>query len=292
MSTPELKQQVSDYLAYLHAARGSSKNTIDAYRRDLTVWLAASHDLTPDGVEMYLAALRREGLKDTSIARKRASLSSFCRYLVGEGAIQSNPVAVVDNVARPAFRLPHVLTKTQIADLLDAPDPKTAKGKRDCALLALMYASGLRVSEVASLRNADINEKGGFLRVRGKGEKERIVPVHRDALSALEAYQKTKGKLKQTPGGFIFTAHDHAQPLGRGLIWGAVRSHARRAGLPVLPSPHWLRHSFATHLLSGGADLRVIQEMLGHSRISTTQIYTHVATDRLREAYRKAHPRA
>jgi integrase/recombinase XerD len=292
MSTPELKQQVSDYLAYLHAARGSSRNTIDAYRRDLTTWLATSHDLTPDGVEVYLAALRREGLKDTSIARKRASLSSFCRYLVGEGAVKSNPVAVVDSVARPAFRLPHVLTKTQIAKLLSAPDPHTVKGKRDRALLALMYASGLRVSEVASLRNADVNVNDGFLRIRGKGDKERIVPVHRNALAVLEAYQKTKGRARQPPGGFIFTAHDPGMPLGRGLIWRAVRGHARKAGLPGLPSPHWLRHSFATHLLSGGADLRVIQEMLGHSRIATTQIYTHVATDRLREAYRAAHPRA
>ncbi|MES2461117.1 MAG: tyrosine recombinase [Armatimonadota bacterium] len=292
MPSTELQKQVSDYLTYLHAARGSSKNTIDAYRRDLTAWLATSNDLTPDGVELYLAALRRSGLRDTSIARKRASLSSFCRYLVGEGTVKSNPVAVVDNVARPAFRLPHVLTKTQIAKLLTAPDPHTVKGKRDRALLALMYASGLRVSEVASLRVGDIDTKGGFLRVRGKGSKERLVPVHGDALTALEIYRKTKGKLKQTPGGFIFTAHDPKMPLGRGLIWRAVRQQARRAGLPGLPSPHWLRHSFATHLLSSGADLRTIQEMLGHSRISTTQIYTHVATDRLREAYRQAHPRA
>ena len=292
MPSPEIQQQISEYLLYLKTARGSSENTLDAYRRDLTAWLGTNNDLTPDGVERYLAHLRRRGLKDASIARKRASLSSFCRYLVGEGAVKSNPVAVVDTVTRPAFRLPHVLSKTQIAKLLDAPDETKKHGKRDRALLALMYASGLRVSEVASLRNADVNKNDGFLRVRGKGNKERLIPVHRDALTALEAYQETKGKSKQTSGGFIFTAHNPQMPLGRGLIWRAVRDHAAHAGLPNLPSPHWLRHSFATHLLSGGADLRTIQEMLGHSRISTTQIYTHVATDRLREAYRKAHPRA
>jgi integrase/recombinase XerD len=206
--------------------------------------------------------------------------------------VKSNPVAVVDNVARPAFRLPHVLTKLQIAKLLNAPDPHTIKGKRDRALLALMYASGLRVSEVASLRVGDVDTQGGFLRVRGKGSKERLVPVHRDALATLETFQKTQRSAKPDATDYLFHSHNRKMPLGRGLIWRAVRDHAARAGLPGLPSPHWLRHSFATHLLSGGADIRAIQEMLGHSRIATTQVYTHVATDRLREAYRAAHPRA
>ena len=155
-----------------------------------------------------------------------------------------------------------------------------------------MYASGLRVSEAASLRVGDVDSKGGFLRVRGKGEKERLVPVHRDALATLEIYRKTQRTGISSAADYLFAAHNRKMPLGRGLIWRAVRDHAARAGLPNLPSPHWLRHSFATHLLSGGADLRAIQEMLGHSRIATTQIYTHVATDRLREAYRAAHPRA
>jgi integrase/recombinase XerD len=292
MPTSELQKQISDYLTYLKTARGLSQNTVDAYRRDLTAWLGASHELTPDGVEIYLAALRREGLKEASIARKRASLSSFCRYLVGEGVVKSNPVAVVDTVTRPALNLPHVLSKTQIAKLLNAPDPQTVRGKRDRALLALMYASGLRVSEVASLRIGDIDWTGGFLRVRGKGSKERLVPVHQNALTALEAYQTTQHIPKPNASDYIFSAQNRKMPLGRGLIWRAVRDHAKRVGLPDLPSPHWLRHSFATHLLSGGADLRTIQEMLGHSRIATTQIYTHVATDRLREAYRAAHPRA
>ncbi|MBC8103106.1 MAG: site-specific integrase, partial [Cytophagales bacterium] len=177
MQPLDLRQQITEYLAYLRSERGSSENTVAAYRRDLRQWISASADLSPDGVERYLARLRSERLSDASIARKRASLSSFCRYLVGESALAVNPVALVEGVTRPAFRLPHVLSKTQVARLLNAPSAKTDRGKRDRALMALMYASGLRVSEVATLRAGEVDLGKGFLRVRGKGGKERLVPV-------------------------------------------------------------------------------------------------------------------
>jgi integrase/recombinase XerD len=286
-----MKTRLEAFMEYLSVERAASGNTVAAYRRDLTQWLAGSHDLTAGGVERYLASLRRDGLAPASVARKRAALSSFCRFLEGEGALAQNPVTQVEAITRPERKLPRVLTATDVACLLNAPDRRTAKGRRDAALLELMYASGLRVSEVVGLRWGDVDAKRSLLRVRGKGGKERLVPVARPALEALAAYQ-CDVRVPRGPGAFIFPARASGGHLGRGLVWSAVKEHARRAGLSGLPSPHWLRHSFATHLLNGGADVRAIQEMLGHARIATTQVYTHVATDRLREAYRAAHPRA
>jgi Site-specific recombinase XerD len=284
-----------DFLDYLHAERGLSRNTTAAYRRDLTQWFAEGRDLTPDAVEAHLAELRRRGLAPASIARKRAALSSFCRWLVGEGALDANPVAAVEGVTRRERKLPSVLSPGDVARLLAAPDRSTPRGRRDAAILELLYASGLRVSEAAALRVGDVDTARGLLRVRGKGNRERLVPVNRSALAALAAYQDARpGKLRRRDAkAFLFPAPGRPdRPLGRGLVWRAVKAHAARAGLRTLPSPHWLRHSFATHLLAGGADVRAIQEMLGHARIGTTQIYTHVADDRLRAAYRAAHPRA
>jgi integrase/recombinase XerD len=289
--TQDLQKQVEAFLEHLRGERGLSSNTTDAYRRDLRQWLGKTYDLTPIGVEKYLAYLRSENLAPASIARKRAALSSFCRFLSGDGVIDQNPVALVDTVTRPERKLPHVLTPGEVARLLVAPDERTPKGKRDRALLEMMYASGLRVSEVTGLRVGDVDEKRGLVRVKGKGSKERLVPVAKLALEALAAYRKSCPATKDLKA-FLFPAGGSRKTLGRGIVWRAVKDHAKAAGLPELPSPHWLRHSFATHLLNGGADVRAIQEMLGHASITTTQIYTHVAEDRLRAAYRAAHPRA
>lgn len=284
---------IDAFLAYCRAERGLSENTTVAYRRDLTQWRAEGGDLTPPGVESYLARLRRQGLAPASIARKRAALSSFCRFLVGEGGLRDNPVAAVDGSTRPELKLPHVLSPEQVARLLAAPDRRTPKGRRDAAILELLYSSGLRVSEACGLRVGDVDEKAGTVRVaNAKGGKERIVPLGKPAAAALRAYRADLGR-DVGPRSLLFPARGlSGRRLGRGMVWSAVKTHAARAGLPSLPSPHWLRHSFATHLLSGGADVRAIQEMLGHARIATTQVYTHVATDRLRAAYRAAHPRA
>lgn len=280
-----------EFLEYLRVERGSSENTLAAYRRDLTEWEELRLPLTPAGVEKYLTTLRRTGMKDTTVARKRAALSSFCRYLAMEGVLDDNPVAVVETGTRTHRPLPRFLTSTQTAALLAAPDIATRRGRRDAALLALMYASGLRVSEVATLRMGDINEKQGLIRVRGKGGRERQVPVAQGALAALADHRRDLPPTRD-PKAFLFPAPGSTRPLGRGLIWRAVKTHATTAHLPDLPSPHWLRHSFATHLLSGGADVRTIQEMLGHARIATTQRYTHLISGHLRDAYRQAHPRS
>ncbi|MBC8137968.1 MAG: tyrosine-type recombinase/integrase [Fibrella sp.] len=225
--------------------------------------------------------------------RKKAALSAFAKFLVGEGVLSENPVAMVEGAGRRETHLPHVLTAGQVGRLLAAPDRTTPRGRRDAAFLELLYATGLRVSELCDLVVGDVDLPHGVLRVqRGKGGKERWVPVGAPALSALASYRSDIRKSLPTNPLFVGHAGTGKHSIGRGLVWRAIREHARKAGLPELPSPHWLRHSFATHLLSGGADVRAIQELLGHARVSTTQIYTHVDTDRLRIAYRAAHPRA
>lgn len=288
----ELQSHIQAFLSHLAGERGLSENTTAAYRRDLMQWTAARQNLTSSGIEAYLAILRRDGLAAASIARKRAALSAFCRYLVGEGVLETNPVAVVDGATRPEQKLPRALSAGEVARLLCAPDTRTPQGRRDRALLEILYGGGLRVSEAAGLRVGDVDLKRGLARVRGKGGRERLVPLGAPAQAAIAAYRGKKRSGWDRPGDFLFPGRGGSGFIGRGLIWRIVREQARRAGLPRLPSPHWLRHSFATHLLNGGADVRAIQEMLGHARIATTQIYTHVATDRLREAYRAAHPRA
>jgi integrase/recombinase XerD len=302
---------IARFLDHLRLERGLSPNSIDAYRRDLAQWAAGRvgdsggpaaparslKDLTPAGIERFLAQLRGAGLAAASVRRKRAALGSFCRYLAEEGLLADNPAAAVAGRTRDVRRLPRVLSPAEVARLLAAPDRRTARGRRDAALLELMYASGLRVSEVASLRAGDVDARRGLLRVRGKGGRERLVPVGKPALEALERYRGPAAKRRTERGDtFLFPRRNGGggggAPLGRATIWRAVRSQAARAGLPRLPSPHGLRHAFATHLLNRGADLRAIQEMLGHARIGTTQVYTHVADERLRAAYRAAHPRA
>ena len=287
-------KQIADFLRYLTGERGFSVNTTLAYERDLRQWAGWGYDLAPAGVEAYLARLRREKQSPASVNRRRAALSSFCRYLVGEGVLATNPVALVEGRTRPDARLPHTLTAGEVARLLNTPDPDTRRGCRDRALIEMMYASGLRVSEVAGLRVGDLDTRRGLVRVRGKGNKERLVPVAAIALDAVHAHLAPLPLTRRRdPRTVIFASRGNpATTLGRGTIWRAVRDHAKRAALPGLPSPHWLRHSFATHLLNNGADIRAIQEMLGHRKIATTQIYTHVATDHLRAAYRAAHPRA
>ncbi len=309
----DFERQLAAYFEYLVAERGLSASSITTYRRDLkdlAAWAKPANApfadaLAPERLESYLASVRRAGLANATIARKRAALGSFCRYLIGEGILSANPLDRVEGSTRPERRLPHVLGTNEVSRLLAAPDRTTPRGRRDAALLELLYGAGLRVSEVVALRAGDVDTRRGLVRVRrGKGAKERLVPIGAPALVALEAYlsacpRARTGQIhaRGAAGGegrapFLFPGRRPDQPVGTCLVWRAVREHARRAGLSRLPSPHWLRHSFATHLLNGGADIRAIQEMLGHAQIATTQIYTHVATDRLREAYRSAHPRA
>ena len=274
--------RIDAFLDHLTAERGLSVNTRDAYRRDLTQWASRSGALDPDAIAAWLGRLRADGLSPASIARKRAALSSFCRFLLRDGQLDANPVAQVDTPSRPPQKLPRTLSATDIARLLNAPDRHTARGRRDAAILETLYASGLRVSELTDLRAGDLDLKRGWLQVRGKGGRERRVPLGAPARDALKAYL---GPATRRRDERLFA-------LDRHQVWRLVKTRAAQAGLPRLPSPHGLRHSFATHLLDGGADIRAIQEMLGHARVTTTQIYTQVATERLRSVYRTAHPRA
>lgn len=276
------------FLSHLRAERGLSVHTESAYRRDLAQWHAAQGELSVTGVEHYLSMLHTHGLAPATIARKRAALSSFCRFLSREGLLEDNPVASAESPMRPEQRLPHALTTSEVVRLLSAPDRRTARGRRDAAFLEVLYASGLRVSEAACLRWGDIDTQRGILTIRGKGAKERRVPIAPLSLKAVLALRPRHARATD----FIFSKSGGKQALGRATLWRTVKENALKAGLTQALSPHWLRHSFATHLLNGGADIRAIQELLGHARIATTQIYTHVATERLRTAYRSAHPRA
>lgn len=270
------------FLAYLRAERGLSPHTESAYRRDLTQWLERGGELSVSAIEHYLSELYAAGLAPASVARKRAALSSFCKFLSREGILEGNPVRAAASPTRPERKLPHVLTTAQVTRLLATPDRTTPRGQRDAALLELLYAAGLRISEAAQLRWGDLEAERGTICVTGKGEKERHVPLVPLVFESLATLRPPSAQ----PLDFVFGG------VGRVTLWRAVKENVLLAGLGESPSPHWLRHSFATHLLNNGADLRAIQELLGHARIVTTQVYTHVATESLRAAYRTAHPRA
>jgi integrase/recombinase XerD len=324
------ERDIEEFIDHTRVERGFSENTARAYQRDLEQygqWLRTAgvesvrrveaahvlrfaHELravVPNPVtrgRIYSAA---------TVARKLAAVRSWHRFLARERDYP-DPAARLDG-ARIPRRLPHVLTLEQMRDLLASPDAATPVGVRDRALLELLYASGLRASELCALRPADIDLESGTVRCRGKGNKERIVPLGSMARKSIEDYlsfarpklvggKSTKsaqakttdtkaktGKTTRSRAATLFVG-ERGEPLSRESLYIIVRHHARRAALPAWVSPHTLRHSFATHLLEGGADLRAIQEMLGHTDISTTQIYTHVQTQHLRESYRKAHPRA
>ena len=276
------------FFDYLSGERGLAKNTLAAYRRDLMQWTALRLPLTPEGIEEGLARLRGEGLGSASLERKKACLSTYAKWLVREGRLSENPVSQVEGAARRELKLPKTLSAESVARLLAAPDPQAALGRRDAAFLEVLYASGLRVSEASRLTRGDIDFERGRVRVTGKGGRERLVPLGRPARDALLVYLGPRIHSERT--AWVFGGRG-GRPLSRQAAWRLVKSNAQKSGLTASLSPHWLRHSFATHLLSGGANIRAIQEMLGHARVTTTQVYTQVSTDRLRAAYRAAHPR-
>lgn len=272
-----------------------SPNTVEAYSRDLrrfASYLEAHSiplkDLRRSHFLQFLSSLE---MSARSAARLVSSVRSFFKYLVREGKLSASPVSEVraPKIGRP---LPKYLTVTEVQKLLDAPDGTSPEGMRDRAMIMLMYAAGLRASEVVSLGLGNVDVNGGFLRVLGKRRKERVVPVADAALESLREYVKfwrpkfLKGKT--TSALFLSRL---GRPVTRQTLWIRIGRWARAAGIRTKISPHTLRHSFASHLLAGGADLRAVQAMLGHADISTTQIYTHVTPERLREIHRKHHPR-
>lgn len=288
------------FFDYLRVERGLAQNTLDAYRRDLHQYLAflsEKHVAEPEHVDaalvlQFLTCLRQRLFSARSIARKRAALAVFHRFMQRERITPNNPTEFLDPPrVRPA--LPQALTIEEVDTLLQAPPSDDPEGVRDRAMLELMYASGLRVSELCHLNLTDVNLDVGFVRCMGKGAKERIVPIGSVAMQAVKDYLSfARPKLDRGKDARALFLTNRGNRFSRITFWQKVRDYARRAGITRPISPHTLRHSFATHLLERGADLRAIQEMLGHASISTTQIYTHVSRSRLRDAYLKAHPRA
>lgn len=302
----ELERQLDRYVRHLAIERGLSTNTVSAYRRDLSAFLAAlgergvtdAAQLEAESVRAYVVGLRErpQPLSASSTARVISSIRGFMRFLLEEGVIASDPA---ESLAAPkqAKRLPKALSHTQVEALLAATDGDDPVRMRDKALLELLYATGARVSEAVALDVDDLVGTDGtpeLIRVIGKGDKQRIVPVGSFARSAVEAYLVRARPLlaagrRSTPALFLGA---RGARLSRQNAWLIIRSAAERAALTVEVSPHSLRHSFATHLLAGGADVRVVQELLGHASVATTQLYTHVTIDNLRDAYQLSHPRA
>ena len=288
------------FLHYLMAECGVSPNTLAAYRSDISKFSRwrRSHAPGPIGevsigtLAGYVDELGLHDLAPSSICRHLASLSTFFRYLIQEGKIEEN-VAKLLIAPRLWDRLPTVLGPSAVETLLNAPSPESALGRRDRAALETLYATGCRASEVTSLRPSDVDFEAGTVRCIGKGDRERMVPIGVRAREALDTYLRRDRPAMAARGSgtdLIFVTR-MGRPLGRTGLWRIVKTHARNSGLPARVSPHTMRHSFATHLLAGGADLRVVQEILGHASIGTTQIYTRVEISQLLDVHARFHPR-
>jgi len=302
MPTPALVEQ---FLDHLDLERNFSAHTVRCYATDLRQFCAflagragapggleaALLGLTATTVRAYLAHLRTQGYHKATVARKLASLRSFYKYLVRTERIEASPVSVV-RTPKQDRRLPACLDSEQIAALLEAPDPTTLGGARDRAILETLYSGGLRISELVGLNVEDVDELSEVARVRGKGRKERLVPLGSKALEALDAYRPRRAAAGAEAGRGPLFVNRFGRRISARSVRRRMDRHLRTAGLDAAVSPHTLRHSFATHLLNAGADLRSVQEMLGHRSLSTTQIYTHLTTRRLREVYERAHPLA
>lgn len=289
---------IDSYLNFLAVEKGASLHTLDAYGRDLGRYArfmakkgTGADRIKPDTIIAFLGELKKEGLSARSLNRALAAMRGFHKFLLRERAAEEDPAAPIE-LAKTWLHLPDTLSRDEMERLLNAPDSATAAGLRDRAMLELMYATGLRVSELITLTVNNLNEQTGFLIAFGKGGKERVVPVGRVALGYVQQYMETArpGLLRKGGENTMFLGRS-GKGLTRQAFWKIVRKYANKAGLAKKIHPHTFRHSFATHLLEGGADLRSVQMMLGHADISTTQIYTHVTRDRLREVHKKFHPR-
>ncbi len=298
---------LDNYISYLTAERGSSLHTIEAYNRDIVEFIkyldnkgVDLEESLPDNdkhekkdkafmlwttntFEMYMAFLRDSGKKTRSIVRAISSLRGFLNFLLSEGNITHNPL---EELEIPRFRMPipNVLSEEEMLTLLDMPD-KSSKSLRDRTILELLYATGLRVSELIQLKKSDVNLEGGFLIASGKRSKERVVPIGEFSRQAIKEYIK-----KEQPKGIFLFPNKRGEKLTRQAVWKLIRKYGDKMEKTHI-SPHTIRHTFATHLLEGGADLRSVQILLGHEDISTTQIYTHVDKKRLKEVHKKYHPR-
>lgn len=296
-----MNDQLSDFIHFMTVERGLSENTIVSYKRDLQNYLSflMTHEQLTDNSDdtrlhiiHYLKQLKEEGKSSKTSVRHLSSIRSFHQFLLREKVTTDDPSWNIET-QKTERTLPKVLSLGEVEKLLDTPNQHTPFDYRDKAMLELLYATGIRVSEMLDLTLADVHLTMGFIRCFGKGRKERIVPIGEAAASAIEEYiEKGRSKLlKKQPSDALFLNH-HGKKMSRQGFWKNLKKRAIEAGIQKELTPHTLRHSFATHLLENGADLRAVQEMLGHADISTTQIYTHVTKTRLKDVYHKFHPRA
>jgi len=294
-----MEQHLDQFLHYLIVEKGLSRNTIEAYSLDLTRFLdylrakgiQELRDVGKFDVRGFLLLLKRKDLSAKSIGRGLSAIRTFFRFLIQEGILETNPIEDLES-PKVAKKLPEILSLKEIEQILEQPDLQTPLGIRDRSMLEMLYATGMRVSELTPLPTHQVNLEGGYVLLYGKGSKERIVPLGSEAMNWVTLYLSTArgilAKAKESP--FLFINRS-----GRGMtrqgFWKNLRDYARRAGLRKRVTPHLLRHSFASHLLERGADLRSVQMMLGHVDISTTQIYTHVTGERLKKVHKQYHPR-
>jgi integrase/recombinase XerD len=285
------------FLDYLVVEKGLSKNTIEAYSRDILRYVdnlerdgaKSPQEVRPSHVTSFLAHLKEEGLAPRSRARTLSAVRMFHRFLAAEGYSPANPTAVIDAPKAPG-KLPSVLSFRDVEALLAAPAGEEPPEVRDRAMLELLYATGLRVSELVTLESRNVNTAAGYLLTFGKGGKERLVPLGASASAAVERYLQQVRSMRGTENRYLFLSR-LGDRMSRQAFWNLIRKRARQAGIGKSISPHTLRHSFATHLLENGADLRSVQLMLGHADLSTTQIYTHVTRERLKKLHEEFHPR-
>ncbi len=291
-----MESVINDFLYYLKIERGLSPRTLSGYSSDLAQFRYFLHaqkrdpaSIREEDLRKFIIHLRKKGLQVSSIARKLSAVRSFIRFLMQEGVIKEDPAANLLSFRR-GKRLPHVLSQAEVLTLLELPSPETKKGIKWRAILEVLYGTGMRVSELVDLPRSAVDLEAGFLRVKGKGGKERIIPIGKEAEKWIKKYlSEIRPSLDKNNSPCLFLT-PQGKPYTRQGIWVMIKRMARKAGIKKV-SPHTLRHSFATHLLQGGADLRIVQELLGHADISTTQIYTQVDRSYLKEVHRKYHPR-
>jgi integrase/recombinase XerD len=295
--TQSKRDLIREFLAYLQVEKGLAKNSLEGYRRDLLRlenWASNSgkevQDLARQDIRLWIAQLSRDGLAPASVSRAVSAARGLFQFLMLDGHIKRHPTEDLDTPQKLAH-LPRFLTEEEMERLLNAPDANTEEGLRDRAMLELMYATGMRISEVISLKLSDMDLDGGLMTCHGKGSKQRRVPLGKSATHWLLEYSRARSRAGFKHSKPHLFLNKRGQPLTRQFAWAIVKRYAADAGLQDI-SPHTLRHSFATHLLQRGADSRSVQALLGHSDISTTQIYTHITDRHLRAAYDRFHPRA
>lgn len=294
-----MKELIDSFLDYLSVERGLSKNTILSYRKDLDIYtdFLESHSvntlsrIVKNDITNFMLSQKDKGISANSIARRLAAIRMFHRFLTRERILKSDPSNLIDS-PKLWKKIPETLSLNEVESMIAAPDIRDKQGIRDRAILETLYATGMRVSEAVNLKKDSVNLDIGFLRCIGKGDKERVIPLGKKAIASINKYLEASRPafLKKKESDFLFVSR-FGKKISRQSFWKIIKRYAKEAHIKKPMKPHILRHSFATHLLERGADLRSVQEMLGHSNISTTQIYTHINKDRLKTIHRQFHPR-